>query len=154
MTYRIVVGLDASEHSKAALQWALHQAGLMPSGEVVALFSWQMPFYGMPGGFERDELEQGAKALLRQTVAESAPDPPVPLRTIVAEGDPIESLIEASKQADLLVLGTRGRSRFGLMVGSVSQACSAHADCPVVLVKTSDLEPHQQPSPSARIPDA
>jgi nucleotide-binding universal stress UspA family protein len=142
MTYRIVVGLDASEHSKAALQWALDQAELMPSGEVVALFSWQVPFYGMPSGrLEREELEQGAKALLLQTVAEIAPEPPVPLRTLVAEGDPIESLIEASKQANLLVLGSRGRSRFGLMLGSVSQACSAHADCPVVLVKTSDLEP-------------
>jgi nucleotide-binding universal stress UspA family protein len=127
----------------------------MPSGEVVALFSWQMPFYGMPGGFDRDELEEGAKALLLQTVAENAPNPPVPLRSIVAEGDPIESLIEASKQAHLLVLGTRGRSRFGLMLGSVSQACSAHAACPVVLVKTSDLQPpHEPPSPSARIPDA
>jgi nucleotide-binding universal stress UspA family protein len=155
MTYRIVVGLDASESSKAALRWALTQAGCMPDGEVVAIFSWQVPFYGMPGGrLEREELERGAKALLLQTVTEIAPDPPVPLRTIVSEGDPIESLIEASKQANLLALGTRGRSRFGLMLGSVSQACSAHADCPVVLVKTTDLEPHEEPSPSARIPDA
>jgi nucleotide-binding universal stress UspA family protein len=153
MTYRIVVGLDASEHSKAALLWALEQATCMPDGEVVALFSWQMPFYGMPGGFERDELEQGAKSLLLQTVAETAPEPPVPLRTIVAEGDPIESLVEASKQASLLVLGTRGRSRFGLMIGSVSQACSAHAACPVVLVKTPGRPP-PEPSPSALIPDS
>ncbi|HEX9623694.1 MAG TPA: universal stress protein [Streptosporangiaceae bacterium] len=153
MTYRIVVGLDASEHSKAALLWALKQATWMPDGEVVALFSWQMPFYGMPGGFERDELEQGAKSLLLQTVAETAPESPVPLRAIVAEGDPIESLVEASKQADLLVLGTRGRSRFGLMIGSVSQACSAHAACPVVLVKTPERPP-PEPNPSALIPDS
>jgi len=145
MSYKIVVGVDGSPHSATALRWALEEAKAK-SGEVVALFSWQMPFYGMPGGFDRDELEAGAKTLLLQTVQASAPDPPVPLLTIVAEGDPIESLLEASKDADLLVLGTRGRSPFaGLLLGSVSQACSANASCPVVLVKRSDERPGQAP---------
>lgn len=138
MTYCIVVGIDSSSHSIAALRWALAHAERL-SGQVVALFCWQMPFYGMPGGFGRDELETRAKALLRQTVAAAAPQPPVPLLAVVAEGDPTEALIEASKNADLLVLGTRGRTQFaGLMLGSVSQGCSAHANCPVVLVKKSD----------------
>jgi nucleotide-binding universal stress UspA family protein len=58
---------------------------------------------------------------------------------LVAEGDPTESLLEASKDADLLVVGIRGRSPFaGLMLGSVSQACAAYASCPVVMVKVSD----------------
>src|SRR5215472_15629727 len=138
MTYRLVVGIDSSPHSIAALHWALRLAERL-SGEVVALFCWQMPFYGVPGGFDRDELEARAKALLRHTIAEAAPDPSVPLLTLVAEGDPTEGLIEASKNANLLVVGTRGRSQVaGLMLGSVSQGCSAHANCPVVLVKTSD----------------
>jgi nucleotide-binding universal stress UspA family protein len=138
MTYRIVVGVDASPHSMAALGWALEQAESR-SGEVVALLSWQVPFYGMPGGFDRSELETGAKALLLRTVSEVVPEPAVPLVTVVAEGDPTESLLEAAKSANLLVLGTRGRSPFaGLMLGSVSQACSANAPCPVVLVKKSD----------------
>jgi nucleotide-binding universal stress UspA family protein len=138
MTYRIVVGVDASPHSTAALRWALWHAERL-SGEVIALLCWQMPFYGMPGGFDRDELDQRAKVLLRQTVAAAVPEPPVPLLTVVAEGDPTEALIEASSEANLLVLGTRGRSPFaGLMLGSVSQGCSAHANCPVVLVKKSD----------------
>jgi nucleotide-binding universal stress UspA family protein len=144
MTYRIVVGVDSSPDSTAALRWALGQAESL-SGELVCLFCWQMPFYGMPGGFDRDELESRAKALLRQAVTLAVPDPPVPLLTVVAEGDPTEALIEASKNASLLVLGTRGRSSFaGLMLGSVSQGCSAHAHCPVVLVKTSD-----EPTPGA-----
>ena len=138
MTYRVVVGVDGSPHAAAALRWALRQAERL-SGEVVALFCWQMPFYGMPGGFSREELDERAKALLRETVAAAAPEPPVPLLTVIAEGDPTEALIEASTGANLLVLGTRGRSPFaGLMLGSVSQGCSAHANCPVVLVKTSD----------------
>ena len=65
--------------------------------------------------------------------------PAVPLETLVAEGDPTESLVEASKGANLLVLGIRGRSRFaGLLLGSVSQGAAASAHCPVVLVKRSD----------------
>ena len=60
----------------------------------------------------------------------------MPLHTLVAEGDPAESLIIASEHADLLVLGTRGRSPFaGLVLGAVSQRCAAAATCPVVLVK-------------------
>ena len=138
MTYRILVGVDGSPHSIAALRWALRHAESM-SGEVVALFCWQLPFYGMPGGFDRDELEARAEALLRQTVETAVPQPRVPLLTVVAEGDATEALIEASKDASLLAVGTRGRTLFaGLMLGSVSQGCSAHANCPVVLVKKSD----------------
>jgi len=62
--------------------------------------------------------------------------PPVPLQTVVTEGDPTESLIAASQDADLLVLGSRGRSPFaGLPLGSVSQGCAAGSHCPAVLVK-------------------
>jgi nucleotide-binding universal stress UspA family protein len=58
----------------------------------------------------------------------------------VAEGDPAEALITASKDADLLVLGTRGRSPLaGLLLGSVSQLCAAAASCPVVLIKKKDF---------------
>jgi nucleotide-binding universal stress UspA family protein len=58
---------------------------------------------------------------------------------VVVEGDPTDSLVTASKQADLLVLGTCGRSPFaGLLLGSVSQRAAANAACPVVLVKLSD----------------
>ena len=57
---------------------------------------------------------------------------------MTAEGDPSESLIEASKGASLLVVGTKGRSPWtGLLLGSVSQRCAAAASCPVVLVKLS-----------------
>ncbi len=138
MTYRIVVGVDGSAHSAAALRWALGEAGTH-SGEVVALFAWQVPFLSFPGAFDREDLEQASKAFLVKTVGEIVPTPPVPLRTVVAEGDPTQSLVTASKEADLLVLGIRGRSPFaGLLLGSVSQGAAATAACPVVLVKLSD----------------
>jgi nucleotide-binding universal stress UspA family protein len=138
MTYRIVVGVDGSPHSRAALKWALREAECH-SGEVTALFSWQVPFLSFPGAFDKEDLEEASKSFLVETVGETAPAPAVKLRTVVAEGDPTESLIKASQEANLLVLGIRGRSPFaGLLLGSVSQGAAGSAACPVVLVKTSD----------------
>ena len=138
MTYRIVAGVDGSEHSAAALRWSLAEAQAR-SGEVTALFSWQMPFLSFPGAFDRDELDKLSKDFLIETVSKIVPAPAVPLRTVVAEGDPTEALVTASEDADLLVLGIRGRSPFaGLLLGSVSQGAAATASCPVVLVKAAD----------------
>jgi nucleotide-binding universal stress UspA family protein len=70
------------------------------------------------------------------TVSGLVPAPPVPLATVLAEGDATQSLVRAAAGADLLVLGIRGRSpAAGLLLGSVSQACAARASGPVVLVK-------------------
>lgn len=138
MTYRIVVGVDGSTHSSAALRWALSEAQAR-SGEVTALFAWQVPFLSFPGAFDRDELEKASKDFLIETVSKIAPTPSVPLRPLIAEGDPTESLVKASQNANLLVLGIRGRSPFaGLLLGSVSQGAAATASCPVVLVKVTD----------------
>jgi nucleotide-binding universal stress UspA family protein len=140
MTYRIVVGVDGSDHSNEALRWALKEAECH-SGMVTAVLSWQVPFLSFPGAFDRDELEKVYKNFLIETVSAIAPTPAVPLETLVAEGDPTEAMVEASKGANLLVLGTRGRSAFaGLLLGAVSQGAAATAHCPVVLVKVSDKE--------------
>jgi nucleotide-binding universal stress UspA family protein len=139
MTYRIVVGVDGSPHSAAALRWSLDEAEAHAGGEVVAVLAWQVPFLSNPGAFDKAELERTYQEFLIKTVSEIVPTPAVPLHTLVAQGDPTESLIEASNGAQLLVLGSRGRSPFaGLMLGSVSQACAAHAACPVVVVKRTD----------------
>jgi nucleotide-binding universal stress UspA family protein len=139
VTYKVIVGVDGSPHGAAALRWALANAAEY-DGEVTAMLAWQMPFVSMPGAFDRNELARTYKEFLLKTVAEIAPAPEVPVHTVVAEGDPIVALVAAAEDADLLVLGTRGRSLFaGMLLGSVSQACAAHARCPVVLVKR-DLE--------------
>jgi nucleotide-binding universal stress UspA family protein len=138
MTYRIVVGVDGSPHSAAALRWALDQAE-KHSGEVTAVFSWQVPFLSFPGAFDREELETAAKAFVIEAVSEAAPSPRVPLRTLVAEGEATESLLTAAEGADLLVVGARGRSRFrGLRLGAVSLGVAGNATCPVVLVRQGD----------------
>jgi nucleotide-binding universal stress UspA family protein len=139
MTYKVVVGVDGSAHSDAAIRWALADAE-KHQGQLTAVFAWQVPFNSFPGLYDREALEKASKEFLVERVSAAAPKPAVPLTPLVAEGDPAEALITAAKDADLLVLGTRGRSRLaGLLLGSVSQRCAAAASCPVVLVKREDL---------------
>ena len=135
MTYNIVVGVDGSEYGDAALRTALAEAE-EHHGQVTAVFAWQVPFSSFPGLYDRAELEQAGKKFLVEKVSAVAPSPKVPLLPLVAEGDPAEALITAAKDANLLVLGTRGRTRLaGFLLGSVSSRCAAAAPCPVLLVK-------------------
>jgi nucleotide-binding universal stress UspA family protein len=116
---------------------------------VVGVDGWQQPFVSIPGAFDRDELEQAAKDFLVQKVSAVAPTPKVPLLPLVAEGDPAEALVVAAKDADLLVVGTRGRSPFlGGMLGAVSLRCAAGAHCPVTLIKLTDEKPQIPPDPA------
>ena len=138
MTYKVVVGIDGSADSDAALRWALAEAEAH-DGEVVAVYAWQMPFVSNPAAFDRAELEQDGKGFLVDRVSVVAPTPRVPLTTLVAAGDPAESLVTASREADLLVIGFRGRSTFlGASLGGVSLRCIVAARCPVTLVKVTD----------------
>jgi nucleotide-binding universal stress UspA family protein len=135
MTYHVVVGVDGSAHGEAALRFALTEAEAH-AGQVTAVFAWQVPFLSIPGAFDREELEKAGMAVLIEKVSAVAPSPKVPLSTVVAEGDPAESLITAAKDADLLVVGTHGRSTLrGLLVGAVSLRCIMGAPCPVTAVK-------------------
>jgi nucleotide-binding universal stress UspA family protein len=138
MAYKLVVGVDGSPHGQAALRWALADAE-KHGGQVTALFAWQVPFSSFPGLYDREALEEASKKFLIETISAVAPTPAVPLAPVVAEGNAAEALITAAKDADLLVLGTRGRSPLaGILLGSVSQQCAAIARCPVVLVKRQE----------------
>jgi nucleotide-binding universal stress UspA family protein len=140
VSYQIVVGVDGSDNSAHALRWALDEARLRDGATITALFAWELPMVGVPGAFERDEIEREAKAMVAGQVASLIPDGDggVQVDAVVAEGAPSASLIAACEQtnADLLVLGSRGREGFaGLLLGSVGQQCAAYAPCPVTIVK-------------------
>ncbi len=136
MSYQIVVGVDGSESSERALQWAYEERELR-GGELTAVFAWEFPLIGIPGAFDREALEAEALDFLTKEVASVVPDKAL-VTLAAAQGDPSASLIAACERigADLLVIGARGRGGFtGLLLGTVGQQCAAHAPCPVLIVK-------------------
>lgn len=142
----IVVGVDGSAESIEALRWALEE-GRLRKTNVRAVHVWQFPlvttgdpFVGSgfnPIPIELSELRKLAESRLADAVAEATTNPEAVEQELV-EGHPAESLVEAAKDEELLVVGSRGHGGFGgLLLGSVSQACAHHARCPVVIVRGS-----------------
>jgi nucleotide-binding universal stress UspA family protein len=138
---RIVVGVDGSDTSRKALVWAYDEAG-HHGASLVVVTTWQpptLPLYGsVPPEEYGDQPRKEALELLERFTSELVPkDPAVDIRTSVEEGkNPAKVLIERSKDADLVVVGSRGHGGFvGMLLGSVSQHIVAHAECPVVVVR-------------------
>lgn len=136
--HRIVVGVDGSEPSKAALRWAIRQATL--TGACVdAVTAWRYPTgYGWaPVADGELDVEGDAKRTLSEVLGEvSGLEPEVPVRPLVAAGHAAEVLLRAAKGADLLVVGSRGHGGFAsALVGSVSLYCVLHAHCPVLVLR-------------------
>ena len=140
---RIIVGVDGSDHSQAALKWAYEEAAHHGASlNVVA--AWrapvlpQSPPYGSlpPEGYDT-QPGNDALALLERLVADlEVRTPAVDMQTSIEEGNPAKVLIERSTGADLMVVGSRGRDGFaGMLLGSVSQHLVAHAHCPVTIVR-------------------
>jgi nucleotide-binding universal stress UspA family protein len=141
---RIVVGVDGSSHSRAALEWAYDEAA-HHGASLTVVNAWHPPSLPMappyghlpPEDYESQPRNE-ALALLEQFTSELVPKTPaVDVRTSVVEGkNPAEALIQRSDEADLLVIGSRGHGGFvGMLLGSVSQHLVAHANCPVVVVR-------------------
>ena len=139
----IIVGVDGSENSRIALRWAYDEA-THHSAALTAVTAWHRPAlfmappYGSlaPEGYETQPKDDALAMLERLTAELPSRTPAVDVRTSIAEGSPAKVLIERSKEADLLVVGARGREGFaGMLLGSVSQHIVAHAECPVVVVR-------------------
>jgi nucleotide-binding universal stress UspA family protein len=133
---RIVVGVDGSESSKAALAWATRQAALT-RGVVDAVAAWQIPtYYGLALADDGPRYKEVASSALDEAIAEAAAQAPgVVIHPLLAEGNAARVLLDAAKGADLLVVGSRGHSGFAeALLGSVGQRCVHHAECPVVVV--------------------
>lgn len=141
MAGTIVVGVDGSEVGQSALAWAVAEAA-QRGAEVVAVHAWQPPVVGDPTGlgamsFPLDELSAGAKAVLTSAV-EQLGGQGAGVRQVVSEGSAAAVLLDHAADADLVVVGSRGRGGFaGLLLGSVSHQVAQHAICPVVIVPTN-----------------
>ena len=134
---RIVVGVDGSPSSAAALRWAADQARLT-GAEVHAVMTWEVPTnYSWAPMVPSSDFASDCNAYLVQTVKETLGDVDAPeVRCQALEGHPARRLVDAAEGADLLVVGSRGHGGFaGMLLGSVSQHVVGHAPCPVVVVR-------------------
>jgi nucleotide-binding universal stress UspA family protein len=138
----IVVGVDHSAGAKAALVFANEEARLR-GATIRAVHAWQYGYIGYTGlegrvpsvGADIDELRASAVTALEASVREALPDTDVEIKLHAIQGSPAGVLVEESRDADLLIVGSRGHGGFvGLLLGSVGQQCAHHAECPVVIV--------------------
>ena len=137
----VVVGIDGSSCSRDALRFAASEAKLR--GEPLRVICvWSTPVVAYAGGpfipeVDDDAFRSSARQMAEKEVADVLPgngdaSAPVELR----QGNAAQVLIEESSGASILVVGSRGRGGFTtLLLGSVSQQCASHAQCPVVVVR-------------------
>jgi nucleotide-binding universal stress UspA family protein len=141
---RIVVGVDDSEQAAIALRWALAE-GVVHGATVEVVHVWTPPVSALPFGatlvIPIDEAaidsasRESVDELVDGALAEMPDQPPEVLRTILP-GGAAAALIDVAQGADMLVVGSHGRSGLSrLMLGSVAAACVNHAPCPVVVVR-------------------
>ncbi len=152
----VVVGIDDSDGARRALAWAAQEAQLRGAAlEVVHVFdpvptAWayadgELISASRAAALEediaqaREEAHKRASAMAKEAVADLDG---VEVNAEAIEGHrPAEVLIERSANADMLVVGSRGRGGFaGLLLGSVSQQCATHATCPVVIIPHANIE--------------
>ncbi|MEW1824057.1 universal stress protein [Streptomyces sp. NPDC088196] len=137
----IVVGVDGSAASMAALRWAAEQATVLRT-DLVAVHAWEpaasghAPYAAVPAGPTVDQQREQASHILAATVREalgSRIDGAV--RRVVVEGPPARMLLQQARGALLLALGRKAHGNFGLpSVGPVGRECVRHATVPVVTV--------------------
>ncbi len=137
----IIVGIDGSSHSQLALEWAMREATIrrqpltVITVEQVAASGWHGMVVFPADEHFLAEARTAAQELIAKVTAQLGEVSPQPVTVQAVFGLPAEKLIEASQDADLLVVGSRGTGGFArLLLGSVSIQVSHHAHCPVVIV--------------------
>ena len=149
MAGRIVVGIDGSEEAGAALRWALEEA-VLRDASVEAVHAWSFTAPATPADTglvpmawtdNTEALEatrEAAERIAREQVSRiGGSDSQVAIS--VEQGDPADVLLAQSEDADLLVVGNRGRGSLAqLLFGSISARVSDRAHCPVVVVHGTD----------------
>jgi nucleotide-binding universal stress UspA family protein len=141
-TGRVVVGVDGSAASVAALRLARDAAALRGARTVV-IHAWTLPYLALTAPAwavwpeDVGEAEAQARVRLDESLRLGAADRTrVDTEAILVNTFPGRALLDAAQEADLLVVGTRGNGGWkGLLLGSVSMQCLTHSPCPVVVVR-------------------
>jgi nucleotide-binding universal stress UspA family protein len=139
----ILVGLDGSKAAHDALEWAVKHSALehLPLNVLavheVARSAWSgNPIIYPEDRAEEDTARQAAQEAVNATISKLGVQPESVTVTTVS-GQPAQALIDASGNADLVVVGSRGAGGFAsLLLGSVSSKVVHHAACPVVVVRS------------------
>lgn len=148
MAGAVVVGVDGSENSGRALDWAVAEAKLRGEALLI-MYCLPMPIATAPMPdtlvfpqiTDLKKYADGVLAAVAQTARQSAPE--LGVRTELAIRAPAAGLLEASTDASLVVVGTRGLDSLGAMfLGSVSTRVAANASCPTVVVPSDGGNPH------------
>lgn len=130
MTERIVVGVDDTPGSRAAIAWALREADVKHAS-LEAVYVYLEDDY-----FDQDKVTAKLGAIVDEVKAETSSSIDPELTVVFGESAP-HGLVHVSSTADLLVVGASGHvSIIDRMLGSVSSACVHQAHCPVVVVRT------------------
>jgi nucleotide-binding universal stress UspA family protein len=143
----IIVGIDGSGHSQAALEWAVREAGVhqvpltVLTVHEVAASGWGGTIVYQADDAIREENRKAAQEAVDQALQKAGGPVPPEVTVRAVSGTPAAALIDASSDADLLVVGSRGAGGFArLMLGSVSTEVSHHAHCPIVIVPAGGRE--------------
>lgn len=131
-----MVGVDGSPASREALEWAADEARRRGC-DLEVVHSWSLPFFEEAYVEPSPAVEAKEKETLEAEVeATSDRLAGLEVNPRLVYGSAAGVLVDASKGAELLVVGSRGRGGFaGLLLGSVSQECASHASCPVAIVR-------------------
>jgi nucleotide-binding universal stress UspA family protein len=134
----IVVGVDGSEASEQAIDWAVGEARLRHD-RLVLVHAWHISAtlamsQPLAPTLDWDVIEDAARNVL-EAAAARVRHLGVEVETVLVRDQAAPALLRQARARDLLVVGTRGRGDFaGLVLGSVSHAVSLRAPCPVVIV--------------------
>ena len=138
----IVVGVDGSPNSERALEWAMRQATAVHAPltviavhEVAKSYWGGIPVIGPADAALLGKLRQAAEEMTHTAVSRLGNAGPASVTVHAVNGFVVKELVDASQDADLVVVGARGGSGFArLLVGSVSSEVVQHSACPVVIV--------------------
>jgi nucleotide-binding universal stress UspA family protein len=138
----IVVGVDGSPNSERALDWAMRQAAAVHAPliviavhEVPKSYWGGIPVIGPADEPLLEKLRQAAEEMTQRAASRLGDAGPVPVKVHAVNGFVVKELVDASQDADLVVLGARGGRPFArVLVGSVSSEVVQHSACPVVIV--------------------
>ncbi len=141
---RWVVGVDGSDSSSHAALWAAaHASGRATELQLVT--SWSIPVSTsmtpmgpLTTSASFDAIEQSAHATVTETARALEPTLDVPITRSVGQGGAASLLLEAADNAELLIVGSRGRGGFArLLLGSTSTQCATHSPVPVIVVPSA-----------------